>query len=296
MIFDSIVSRICIDKGWSGDKKYCVTTADGTKYLLRISSPDRLGRRKAESERMQQVAALGIPMCCPVEFGVCDDGIYTIQSWIDGVDAEEMIPTLPPERQYAYGLDAGRILSQIHSIPAPADTPAWEHRFNAKIDRKIQMYASCPLKYEGGEAFLQYLAANRHLLVDRPQTYQHGDYHIGNMMLTNDGVLTVIDFDKDDFGDPWEEFNRIVWSAQTAPHFASGMVDGYFNGDVPLDFWRLLALYICSNTLGSLPWAIPFGEKEIAVMRAQAAQVLRWYDGMKNVVPSWYKTEIGEQK
>ena len=110
------------------------------------------------------------------------------------------------------------------------------------------------------------------------------------MMIDRDGVLTVIDFDKDDFGDPWEEFNRIVWSAQAAPAFASGMVDGYFDGQVPLAFWKLLALYIASNTLGSLPWAIPFGDQEIQVMLAQAAQVLQWYDGMKRVVPAWYQT------
>ena len=153
------------------------------------------------------------------------------------------------------------------------------------------MYEECPLKYENGYLFLSFLADNRHLLSNRPQTYQHGDYHIGNMMIDRNGVLTIIDFDRDDFGDPWEEFNRIVWCAQAAPSFASGMVDGYFDGNVPLDFWKLLALYICSNTLSSLPWAIPFGDKEIQVMRQQAAQVLQWYDGMKNVVPSWYQTK-----
>ncbi len=288
MIIDSIVSHIPIEKGWSGDNKYCVTTADGTKYLLRISPMERLERRKLEFERMRQVAALGIPMCLPIQFGVCDEGVYSLQSWVEGADAEEIIPAMSPEKQYTYGLDAGRMLSKIHSISAPADTPDWEPRFNAKIDRKIAMYESCPLKYDGGEAFLTYLAANRHLLAGRPQTYQHGDYHIGNMMLTDDGVLTVIDFDKDDFGDPWEEFNRIVWCAQAAPAFASGMVDGYFGSAVPMEFWRLLALYISSNSLGSLPWAIPFGEKEITVMREQATQVLRWYDNMKNVVPRWY--------
>ena len=68
------------------------------------------------------------------------------------------------------------------------------------------------------------------------------------------------------------------------------MVDGYFDGNIPLDFWKLLALYICSNTLSSLPWAIPFGDKEIQVMRQQAAQVLQWYDGMQQVVPAWYQT------
>jgi aminoglycoside phosphotransferase (APT) family kinase protein len=238
---------------------------------------------------MCKVAALGIPMAQPVEFGVCDEGVYTIESFIEGVDAEEYISGLPAEKQYSYGLDAGRILAKLHTIPAPADAPVWEPRFNDKIDRKIAMYEACPLKYENGKPFLIYIAENRHLLADRPQSYQHGDYHVGNMMVDKQGKLTIIDFDRDDFGDPWEEFNRIVWCAQAAPAFASGMVDGYFDGEVPLNFWQLLAVYVCSNTLSSLPWAIPFGEKEIQVMKNQAAQVLAWYDGMTNVVPTWYQ-------
>ena len=150
------------------------------------------------------------------------------------------------------------------------------------------MYHKCALKYEVDTPFLQYISENRHLLASRPQTYQHGDYHIGNMMIDRSGSLTIIDFDRDDYGDPWEEFNRIVWCAQTAPFFASGMVDGYFNEQIPIEFWKLLALYICSNTLSSLPWAIPFGDGEIEIMRNQAEQVLTWYDSMKNVVPTWY--------
>jgi aminoglycoside phosphotransferase (APT) family kinase protein len=114
--------------------------------------------------------------------------------------------------QYRYGLDAGRILAKIHTVPTPVDAPNWETRFNAKIDCKIAMYENCELKYEsGGDAFLSYLAENRYLLRGRPQSYQHGDYHIGNMMIDQDGVLTIIDFERADFGDPWEEFNRIVW-------------------------------------------------------------------------------------
>ncbi|MBQ5866941.1 MAG: phosphotransferase [Oscillospiraceae bacterium] len=295
-VYQNIVNRTPIDKGWSGDQKYCAVTADGTKYLLRISSIDRLERKHREYEKMSEVAQLGIPMCLPVEFGTCEEGAYSIQSWIDGEDAEELVMSMDEEKQYRYGLDAGRILAKIHTVPAPVDALSWETRFNGKIDRKIAMYENCELKYEsGGDAFLSCLAENRHLLSGRPQSYQHGDYHIGNMMIDRNGTLTIIDFDRDDFGDPWEEFNRIVWCAQAAPAFASGMVDGYFDGKVPMEFWKLLALYISSNTLSSLPWAIPFGEGEIQVMRKQAAQVLEWYDGMKNVVPTWYRKDTSWQ-
>ena len=282
------ISKEPISKGWSCDQKYCLTAADGAKYLLRITPKEKAASRPDCFRMQQAVAALGVPMCQPIECGESDEGFYILQSWIDGKDAEEMIPTLSYAEQYAYGLDAGRILRKIHSIPAPPDQPDWETRFNAKIDRKIKMYAECLIKFEGDKAILWYLAENRHLLKNRPQSFQHGDYHIGNMMIDKYGALRIIDFDRYDFGDPWEEFNRIVWSAQASPRFSSGMVDGYFENGVPQEFWELLLLYICSNTLSSLPWAIPFGEKEINTMLAQTRDIMDWYDGLKRIVPKWY--------
>ncbi len=283
-----IIKKEPITKGWSDDQKYCITDKTGKKYLLRVSDIAKQGVKRRQFEKMKQVAALGVPMCQPMEFGMCEEGVYSIQSWIDGEDAETLLPALSEKLQYQYGLQAGQILKQIHSIPAPDAAEDWESRFNRKIDTKIAMYQECPLKYEKGQAFLDYLAKNRPLLKGRPQTYQHGDYHVGNMMIDRAGQLYIIDFERDDYGDPWEEFNRIVWCAQAAPLFASGMVDGYFDGEVPFVFWKLLALYIASNTLSSLSWAVPFGKEKILTMRSQAQSVLGWYDEMKNVVPSWY--------
>ena len=291
MIYHRIVHRTVIDKGWSGDQKYCVVTNDGRKYLLRIAAPERADRTKAAFFRMQQIYDLGISMPQPLEMGTCHEGIYTIQSWIEGADAETVIPNLPEPVQHTLGLDAGKMLKVIHTLPVPASDTTWDTKFNAKIDRKIAMYESCPLRYERDELILNYLADYRHLLAGRPQTYQHGDYHIGNMMVDSEGKLVVIDFDRDDIGDPWEEFNRIVWCAQAAPEFARGMVEGYFDGDVPEDFWRLLLLYICSNTLSSLPWAVPYGETQIKVMTNQWADILSWFDDFDCIVPKWYRKE-----
>ncbi len=283
----NVIHKIPVNKGWSGDTKYCAVTADGTKYLLRIS-PQEKGKRCADVFRIQQeIALLGIPMCRPVSIGTCKEGIYTIQTWIDGQDAEEAIPYLPDSQQYAYGLEAGRILKKIHAIPAPENQTDWETRFIEKMNRKRKQYDDCPIQFEGADNMIAYMEKNQHLLKNRPQSLQHGDYHIGNMMLENNQIV-IIDFERYDYGDPWEEFNRIVWSAQKSPLFASGMVNGYFNGEVPNAFWKLLALYISSNMLSSIVWAQSFSEKEVATMLQQAKDILCWYDNMRNPIPSWY--------
>lgn len=276
-----------IQKGWSEDKKYRITKADGTRYLLRISSASRYEARKALYKILRQVSALGIPMCSPVEFGTCKDGVYILYDWIDGEDLEEVLPALSGTGQYVLGEESGKLLRRIHRIPAPPDQEEWESRFNKKIDRKIRAYEENPIRFDGAADMIAYINENRHLLRHRPQCFQHGDYHTGNMML-KDGKLVIIDFDRFDFGDPWEEFNRIVWCAQLSPLFATGMVDGYFGGQVPEMFWRLLALYISSNMLSSVPWAIPFGQGEIDTMLRQAGDVLSWYDNMTHPVPTWY--------
>ena len=277
-----------IEKGWSHEQKYKVTNDQGESFLLRITPIEQYEYKKAEFENMKMVSELGIPMCQPIEFGTCEDGVYSLQSWIEGKDVEEILPSLTDKEVYDYGYEAGLILKKIHSIEAPEGVGEWETFFNQKMNRKIENYQKCPLKYENGDLFITFIEEHRHLLKKRPLTYQHGDYHTGNLMIDNNGKLVVIDFNRNEYGDPWEEFNRIVWCAQAAPLFATGMVDGYFDSNVPQEFWDLLALYISSNTLSSLPWAISFGEGEIEVMRNQARNILSWYDGMKNTVPTWY--------
>lgn len=276
-----------ITKGWSEDKKYCVTKVDGTKFLLRISSVEQFGERKTLFEILKRLAELGIPMCKPIEFGTYKDGVYILESWVDGEDAEEAIPRLPETEQYVLGLKFGEILRKIHSIPAPVSQEEWGTRFNRKTNIRIQKYHECGLRFEGYDRVIEYIENNHHLLKNRPQSFQHGDYHIGNIMLEK-GELRIIDFDRFDFGDPWEEFNRIVWCAAVSPHFASGRLRGYFGGEPPIEFFRLMAFYIASNTLSSIYWAIPFGQGEIDTMMKQSQDVLSWYDNMQNPVPTWY--------
>ena len=287
-IFEQIVSRTPVDRGWSADRKYRAVTADGTAYFLRISPAERLEQRKLQFEHMQRVRALGVAMSDPVEFGLCDEGCYTLLHWIGGRDAEEVLPELPGPERYAHGLEAGRMLRTIHTIPAPMEAEPWAARWGRKADAKIAAYSASPMKYEKGELFLRVLGEDRHLIQDRPTVWHHGDFHCGNLMFDENGTLCVIDFDREDVGDPWYEFNRIIWDVRVGPEFARGMLDGYFAGAIPEEFWRLLRLYLCQNMLSSLPWAVGFGAEEVRIALENAGRVLGWYDDLTKVVPNWY--------
>ncbi len=292
--YDSFETIQKINKGWSSDEKYFVKTRTGDPFLLRIADVSMVNEKQHEISIMKQFASQGLPIAQPVDIGLCNDDskVYTLTTWCDGEDAADVLPTMTDQEQYELGIQSGEILKDMHRIPAPKSQEDWEVRFNRKVDRKIKDYVACGIEVPAGEVFIQYLNTYRHLLKNRPQTFQHGDYHTGNMVISNEGKLSIIDFNRNDYGDPWEEFNRIVWSAEVSPHFATGQLNGYFNGDPPLVFFQLLAFYICSNTLSSIPWAIPFGEEQVDVMKRQMDDVLLWFDGMDNPVPSWYITSI----
>ena len=98
----NFVTKEPINKGWSSDKKYCVTTANGTRYLLRVSNIAQHDTKQSEFNMMKQVASFGVPMCQPFEFGTCEDGVYSIQSWIDGEDAEQVMSSYSDTEQYIY--------------------------------------------------------------------------------------------------------------------------------------------------------------------------------------------------
>lgn len=287
MVYQNIVQKEPIRRGFSCDKKYCVVTADGKKYLLRITPREKGEKRRELFEMLHRVSQLDIPMCEPVEFGNCDTGVYTLYTWVDGKDAREVLPKLPGDEQYHLGRKAGEILKRIHTIPAPQAQEDWHTRFNRKTDYKMERYHNCGIRFDGDDKILEYLREHRDVFKDRPQTFQHGDYHIGNMMLEN-GQIVIIDFERFDFGDPWEEIHSIVWCAQEAPRFAVGMIDGYFDQKPPMEFWRCLAFYIGSNMLSSIPWAIEFGQEQIHVMLRQAQDVLSWYHNFNVVIPDWY--------
>lgn len=282
-----------INKGWSEDKKFYVKTIDNKELLLRISDISKYNKKEKEFHIVKSLEDKNLLMSSAIEFGRCNKGksVYSLLTWIKGEDAGEKLITLNKEKQYNLGVIAGEYLKQIHSISAPNDATDWFDRYSTKIDSKILSYKSCGINLKCSEILMKYIKDNIYLLKNRPQCLQHGDYHVGNMIITPLNELGIIDFNRYDYGDPWEEFNRITWCAEISPDFASGYINGYFNNNVPDIFFKLMLLYIATNQLGSISWAKSFGEKEINTLLKQTETLYEWYDGFSNYIPCWYKSK-----
>ena len=279
-----------VNKGWSSDKKYYIETADVKHLLLRVADVAEYDRKKNEFDMMRHVAALGIPMTQPVDFGVCNSGksVYQLLTWIDGEDAEKMLPLLSETEQYVLGLKAGKILKQMQSLFASPTSSNWLNGYGRKIDGYINQYKECGMPFEGDNYFFEYIAANRHLMDNRSTCFSHDDYHPGNMILTGKNELYIIDFQRFREVEPYHAMSGLVFTAAYSPHFATGQIHGYFEGDPPMEFWRLLALYMSAIAVNALPWSIPFGQEEINFANKQINNILHWFNNMQTPVPIWY--------
>lgn len=279
-----------VNKGWSKDRKFCIERQDGVRLLLRLSDYEQYQNKQREYAAMQKFHSLGIRMSEPLEFGVCGDGcyVYSLLSWLDGEALDDVLSSMSEQEQYELGFRAGKILYRIHSVPAPADQPEWEQRMVKKLRVHLQRYSACEYKVPRDKLALQYLEDNLPLLKNRPQSLQHGDFHPGNMILSDNGQLGIIDFNRWDYGDPYEEFYKMMlFSREQSIPFVRGQIAGYFGDNAPDLFFRLLALYLADVILFSVVWATNFGSDEIQGMLKRAEMILDDYAGFSSYRPTW---------
>lgn len=284
------VSKSPIHKGLSVDKKFRIRDRQGDEYLLRISPMEYCQRRRQDHDYTLRFLPLGIPMCEPLEFGICDEGAYSLQRWIEGIDLQELLPVLTYDRQYALGVEAGRTLNWLHKLPVPNHLDSWEPVFRQKAEGIIRRYQKSAFQFSKAQILIDFIQKNIHCVAGRPRVYLHGDYHVGNLMLGEDNKLYVIDFSSDICCDPWKDFGCIPISACEFPGFACGLIAGYFDGDIPARFWMLLAVYTCYQILCFFTPTRRIQDLSYQQnILSLAENVLQWYDNMHLAVPTWYR-------
>lgn len=280
------ITKIPLHKGWSNDQKFIVTQGKQTS-LLRVLDGSKYDRKKAEMAYLSDLN-LEVNFSTPLSLSVKKDKVHYTTAYWEGTDLETVLMSLTPEEQIRLGHQAGRVLKQIHTQVKVEDDGSWETRYRAKIDKKIQVYRSCGIRFDHDETLIDMIGSLKSELNGRPMTFQHGDYHVGNFLLDPFGQLVILDFDRWDIGDPWEEFNRIVWCREISPLFSSAMIEAYFDFQIPSNFFDLMFLYVAVNAIGSIAWAQGFGDDEVKVMRGLIDRFDQDTDHFTHVIPNWF--------
>lgn len=112
--------------------KYYVETDYGNRMLLDIADVSEYERRKKVFDNMNLAAAKGVPMCLPVDLGLCDGGknIYQLMTWCEGKDLDSQISSFSESNQYTLGIKTGEILRKLHSVPAPNGLEDWYVKYH----------------------------------------------------------------------------------------------------------------------------------------------------------------------
>lgn len=281
-------------KGWSNDKKFYIEDNEGNKLLLRLSPGKAFARRQDEFALIKRLNQLGFPMSQAVSFGTCSSAgreelVYMLLTWVEGIPLDDCLAALTPEEQYKLGVEAGGILRRIHSIRNDHDLTGWEEAMQAKILSRIKEYEDCPYHLKGDEQAIHYVKENIGSIHNVEKVYNHGDYHVGNLIYTPEGGIGVIDFNRWDIGDYAEEFYKVqFFDRELSVPFARGKLDGYFAGPPPEAFWRRQALYVAYSSLFSIKWAIPYGMADITSMMERGRQAFLDYDDFQRSIPRWY--------
>lgn len=295
--FKDWIEIVPITKGWSLEPKFRVTDSSGNKLLVRFSDYANYESKKLEFESIQKISLPDVRFSQPTAFGLTKSHsyVYTIFSWVVGDDAQDVVPTLTKADQYNFGRIAGRMLRKIHEIPAPPDLEPWHSKFQKKMNFRLKAYQKSLFKFDEDEKMISFLLDNLKLLRKRPQTLQHGDFHLGNMVFNRENgdqsepQLGLIDFNRLSYGDPWEEFERAVFTAQVSPEFINGQIHAYFNDNVPEVFFLIMAIYIAYSVIASISWAEPYGSEEVKKILKLGNSVIRSYNGFRRLIPNWYK-------
>ena len=281
-------SKDLISKGYSEEIKYKVK-AD-KNYFLKISP---LSFAKKKDLELRYISDLEKVIKFPdlIEIKFENDSILSLYEWIDGVDFREYVTYLTDKELYQYGIQAGAFLQRIHSISIEEESINWHEFYLQKSMRKIDSFRMANINFPEIETFIDYIHTHQYLLQDRPISLCHGDFHVGNMMIDlKTKELVIIDFGSLEIGDPMEEFNRMIWNAQLSEEFATGLINGYFNGkNIPDEFWKLMAYYMACDVVGSIPWAVNYGNDQLITMLERAKLVLDWFDDFERMIPKFYK-------
>ena len=272
--------------GKTTEPKFQVLTSDGS-YFVKFSPLGQFAPPIMELLALAQkeTGSLNLPIISEIRTDL--NYQVNVYPWLDGMDLKAWSATATHEECYCQGEQCGELLKSIHKVTATSKP----QNFNiaSHMIENIDVIARNGIRLPAIEKLVTepsvYISA---LQRDGPAALVHFDFKPKNIMHTR-GRNVVVDWDSSAIADPWLDF----WDKGISLHpkreaFSTGMLDGYFEHNVPSAFWEYfhaLSLFAC---LQSAVWAIK--RKDISHISLLNDYLFTSYQDFKKIVPVWYET------
>ncbi|MDF9596634.1 phosphotransferase [Bacillus cereus] len=284
-----------IFKGFSPDKKYIVYFKHDEKYILRTGDTEEYERKNTEYQILNEMQNLGVQSPKPIELGLFEDmGIcYNINSYIEGEEAKILLPQYKAREQYKIGLEAGKDLAKMHLYKAPSTIEPWYERVMEKHYRYLEEYRTCGIKIKNDEKIIQFIERNKSYLKNRPNQFQHDDFHISNIIVKDKQYMGVIDFNGFDWGDPIHDFVKIaIFGRFVSIPYSIGQINGYFEENSMEEFWNLYSIYVAMTIFSAVVWSIKEAPEQLEEMLERLNLVLEDHKYFDLIQPSWFNDNL----
>ncbi|MEW9124593.1 MAG: phosphotransferase [Thermotaleaceae bacterium] len=279
-----------IKQGFSRDLKYYINTKHDEEYFLRLSDASSYYRKKQEHEIINIITELGVPSLQQIGFGRSNNGkdVYMIQTWINGEALETTLPTLSEDKQYSLGIEAGKILKRIHSVKSAVTFDWYSVRLEEYLSN-YEKYKQYCISYKYEQRIDEYVNKNINLLKENPISLVHGDYHVGNMILSSEETITIIDFDRFAWKAPIEDFYKLaVFSRNISIPFCKGQIDGYTDNNPSPEFWEMYCLCVAMTSFLSLLWGKMRSEEMYLHRKKLCGILVEDHNCFEDKIPRWY--------
>lgn len=285
-------NAMLLNDGYSDAIKYICYQSNRPLYLLRVYPLHRYERCTEEQHYLQQHHDHGVSCQQPIYSGIFPElnCCCLLLTYMEGEDGETALPQLTPDEQYILGLAAGQQLRSIHRITPDSPFNWADQRYKKYISKKTAVQ-KLGVSFEQQKELERYIEKHTYMLENRPIVFQHDDFHPANMIFNEQRLQGIIDFSRFDWGDPWEEFFKLPkYTCETSIQFARGQVDGYFNQQIPDDFWPRYNLFVAMNQHATLLGGLNHYSLEQILHKIH--QTIRSHDFAGEGPPLWYRDEF----
>ena len=220
-------------------------------------------------------------------------------SYIEGDSLKSYLDKVDKNVAYDLGKQLARILKEIHSVKVDSlihHIVNWKNRYAWEIKNIIKEYQSNELTdnaysfYKNNSNLIDIYNKsslctydeNGKVIIENLLSFINGEIKPENLIVNNGkiGVKSSINID---ITDPVYDFKYLSLIALENEYFASGIINGYFNENVPKRFFEMLKFYTSELIITGY---------NKTLTKETISKILYSYDDFNIDIPKWYNNNL----